>query len=93
MKNIRVSYGGTYGMCPYCGKSFRFSRTYYLPRHGFRFERGSQYPQYEHGNTQHGSCSGSGMMAQKEEVDSAITSYNSRVTQGVSTPTLPVATS
>lgn len=65
-KVVRISVDGTRAVCPYCKRSFKLQYNR-LPRHGFRFERGSDYPQHEPHNTQNGGCVGSGLEAKTEE--------------------------
>lgn len=77
MKKITmVSVGGNRAVCPYCKKSFKLQNKYFLPRHGFRFERGADYPQHERGNTQYGGCNGSGLEAPRDIVEEKITAAN-----------------
>ena len=55
--------------CPVCHRQFRLKDKYFIPRHGFKFEKDSGVYQSIRGNHQHGRCSGSGAEMPHELID------------------------
>jgi hypothetical protein len=62
----RITMDGKHVWCPYCDRTRKITNSK-ISRHGFLFEKGSEFPQHEKGNEQFGECPGSGIIINQKE--------------------------